>query len=451
MLLERYERRRHADHLFAVERSARPGQLQPPITVQSGIAARGVKPLVAVVEQRVRRPGVRQQDRWEHERFDVPHHLAAVVVVVGPVRETEHRGTEERSRMRRRVHVVERGVGERLPATSRADELDAAAPQIVPCLAVLLTKAVESELRADGCHSRRLAMGLAVTLARDERGNRSDDLGHSGTGSERIRRAQGSSLVVFLALLLRVFGALKKGQIRRAARAEPAVAFPQERAVHHGLLSPRSAGLAFLVATRDVLRVDGDGDRKIAIAVGCDTELVEHERWLGAAAKDQVLGIGTYSLDLEREPRAQLATGEVVALLDEPAALRMLAELHAIEGDIAGQRIRPAGESLDLVDGMHRRETVDDGEPLDERDPSGAQADKPVREVCRDVFGLVVGDGRGADRSAHSASVMHPRCQWLGRSDLLRRNDDRLAGHRLAARAGRHADPSERPPFARLM
>ena len=402
VLLERYERRRHADHLFAVERSARPWELQPPIPIQSRIAARGVKALVAVVEQRVRRLGIRQQDRRERERFDVPHHLAAVVVVVGPVRETEHRGAEERSRMRRRVHVVEGSVGECLPATSRADELDAASPQIVPCLAVLLTKAVESELRADGRHSRRLAMGLAVTLARDERGNRSDDLGHSGTGSERIRRAQGSSLVVFLALLLRVFGALKKGQIRRAARAEPAVAFPEERAVNGRLLGAGSAGLAFLVATGDVLRVDGDGDRKIAITVGCNTELVEHERWLGAATEDEMLGVGTHSLDLEREPRAQLATREVIALLDEPAALRMLAELHAIEGDIAGQWVRPAGESFDLVDGMHRCETIDDGKPFDERDPTGAQADKTVREVRRNVLGLVVRNGSGADRSAHS-------------------------------------------------
>src|SRR5207253_6059007 len=43
-----------------------------------------------------------------------------------------------------------------------------------------------------------------------------------------------------------------------------------------------------------------------------------------------------------------------------------------------------------------------------------------------------------------------PTVPVAGRSDLLRRNDDRLAGHRLAARAGGHADPSERPPFAPL-
>src|SRR5205823_12550183 len=47
VLLERYERRRHADHLFAVERAARPGELQPRITVQSGLAACGGEWLVA--------------------------------------------------------------------------------------------------------------------------------------------------------------------------------------------------------------------------------------------------------------------------------------------------------------------------------------------------------------------------------------------------------------------
>src|SRR5205807_9018340 len=139
------------------------------------------------------------------------------------VRETEHRGTEERSRMRRRVHVVERGVGEPLPATSRADELDAAAPQIVPCLAVLLTKAVESELRADGWHSRRLAMGLAVTLARDERDDGADEVGRTGTGSDGIWRAQGRWHVVFLAVLLRVFGARGRVQVRRVGSTEPDV------------------------------------------------------------------------------------------------------------------------------------------------------------------------------------------------------------------------------------
>src|SRR5438309_9450388 len=104
------------------------------------------------------------------KRLDVPHDLAPVVVVVGPVGEPEHRRAEEGRSMRRGVEVIEGRVGKCLPSPRSAHEAHAAAPELAPCFAVLFPQTIEPELRADRGQSRRLAMRFRVHLAGDERG-----------------------------------------------------------------------------------------------------------------------------------------------------------------------------------------------------------------------------------------------------------------------------------------
>ena len=129
---------------------------------------------------------------------------------------------------------------------------------------------------------------------------------------------------------------------------------------------------------------------------------MKHEGRLGATAEHEKLGIRAHAFELEREPRGQLAGGEVVALFHEPSALRMLAQLEPVHDDVACYRIGGLRESLDLVRRMNGGKAVYDRETLDERDPPEAKPDEPVREVRRDVLRTVVPDDRWTDRRAHT-------------------------------------------------
>ena len=115
-----------------------------------------------------------------------------------------------------------------------------------------------------------------------------------------------------------------------------------------------------------------------------------------------MLGVGADSFDLVREARSELAAGEVVALIDEPGALRVFAELHAVERNISGDRIRRPRESLDLVGRMYGRKAVHDRESLYERDATDTESDQPVGEIRGNVFRPVIGHRWRAYRLAHS-------------------------------------------------
>ena len=228
VLLERDERRRNADHLLAVARAARPGELQPPVPIQGRVPPRRVDPVTAVMEKRVGCSRICEQHWRKHERLDVPHDLAAVVVVVRPVGETEHRRAEQRRRVRGRVQVVEGGIRQRLPPVPRTDEVDATAPEVVPRLAILLTEPIESEVGADGGKARRLAARLAVALAWDKRRDHPQHVRGSRMGAKAVRRPQRRDLVVLLAGLRDVLAAFEPCHVRGAAAAERAVRLPQE-------------------------------------------------------------------------------------------------------------------------------------------------------------------------------------------------------------------------------
>ena len=300
------------------------------------------------------------------------------------------------------MEVVVGGIGVCLPAPARSDQMDASAPKVVPRGTVLFAQPIESEVRRDRGEADRLAMRLAVALAGNQRHHRPHHVHRSGTRPERVAGPERCGLVVLLAFLLHVLAALEARHVCRTARAESAMALPEERAIDGGLVRPRRVGLAFDVAARDVGLVHRDRDGELAVAVHADAQLVDDDGGLRPAAEDEVLGVGADPFHLVREARSELATGEVVALIDEPGALRVLAELHAVQRNVSGDRIRRPRESLDLVRRMYGRKPVHDRESLYERDAADPKADQPVGEIRGNVFRLVVGHRWRAYRLAHS-------------------------------------------------
>ena len=79
--------------------AALPRILRAAITVRSSVLASSVEPIDPVVQQRSCRIRLREQQGRHGERLDVPHHMATVVVVIGPICEPEHRGATRRRGM----------------------------------------------------------------------------------------------------------------------------------------------------------------------------------------------------------------------------------------------------------------------------------------------------------------------------------------------------------------
>ena len=95
VLFEHQMRRGESDRLFAVSRPTCPRKLESAVSVHGGVTFGRLQSLHPVFEQRVRGFGRGQQQRGKGEGFDVPHDMAAVIVVIRPVRQPEHRGAEE--------------------------------------------------------------------------------------------------------------------------------------------------------------------------------------------------------------------------------------------------------------------------------------------------------------------------------------------------------------------
>ena len=95
VLFEDQVRRREPNHLFAMARPACPGELEAAVPVQRGVAFGGREPLRPVFEEGIGRLRRGQQQCRKGEGLDIPHHVASVIVVVGPVGEAEHRGAEQ--------------------------------------------------------------------------------------------------------------------------------------------------------------------------------------------------------------------------------------------------------------------------------------------------------------------------------------------------------------------
>ena len=109
-----------------------------------------------------------QQEGGEGEGLDIPHDMTFVVVVVGPVRQAEHRSAEEGRGMGRCVQVVVGGVGHGLPALPGAGDGNSSFPDLLPGAAILIPQPPKAAL---GGHSRQtggLTMRLVVHLAGDQ-------------------------------------------------------------------------------------------------------------------------------------------------------------------------------------------------------------------------------------------------------------------------------------------
>ena len=128
--------------LVAVDRTALPWIHGAPPAMKPCVVPGGLEVSMAVVEQRPCRIGRQQQKRRHRERLDVPHHVAVVVVVVGPVRQPEQRCARQRRGMDRAQQVVGARIDDRLPARVSPVDRDAALPEIVPDRPVFLAESL---------------------------------------------------------------------------------------------------------------------------------------------------------------------------------------------------------------------------------------------------------------------------------------------------------------------
>ena len=145
-------------------------------------------------------------------------------------------------------------------------------------------------------------MRLAVALAGNERHHRPHHVHRSGTRPERIAGPERCGLVVLLAFLLQVLAALEARHVCRTARAQTAVALPQERPIDGRLVRAWRVGFSFEVPPRHVGLVQFDRDGELAVAVHADAQLVDDDGWLRPAAEDEMLGVGADPFDLVGEP-----------------------------------------------------------------------------------------------------------------------------------------------------
>src|SRR6185369_11329667 len=75
--------------LVAVDRTALPRVHRTEPSMEGRIVVRGAQVSTAVIQEGARRLRLQEEQRRHAERLDVPHHMAVVVVVVRPVRESE--------------------------------------------------------------------------------------------------------------------------------------------------------------------------------------------------------------------------------------------------------------------------------------------------------------------------------------------------------------------------
>ena len=113
--------------------------------------------------------GWRQEEGWQAEGLDVPHHVAVVVVVVVPLGEPEDRGARWRRCVDRPVEVEEGRIGQALPKIVVGIDDDAPFPQLLPFVTVLLADPVEALGSRLAGQSGRLAVRVMVEDARHDR------------------------------------------------------------------------------------------------------------------------------------------------------------------------------------------------------------------------------------------------------------------------------------------
>src|SRR3984893_12255713 len=131
-------------HLFAVHRASRPRKLEALVAIHCRVALSRRLPAQTVVEHGPGDFGLGEDEYRQRETLDIPHDVAAIVVVVPPGGETEHRGAEKRSAMGRRIQVIERRGGDPLPALISPQQADSTLPDVRPGITVLVANGVEA-------------------------------------------------------------------------------------------------------------------------------------------------------------------------------------------------------------------------------------------------------------------------------------------------------------------
>jgi hypothetical protein len=151
-------RSRQGRGLLTTGRRALPGKLQAATAHQARVALGAGQHARSIVQQRAGGVRLKHAHGRDGERFDVPHHVAEVVVIVVPGRQAEDRGRGRRRGMDRAVEIEERRIGQGLPTLVGADQADAAFPELGPFGAVALA----SRSKALGRRLGRQSSGLLV-------------------------------------------------------------------------------------------------------------------------------------------------------------------------------------------------------------------------------------------------------------------------------------------------
>ena len=100
MILMPRRRAGHRSRFLSRGRRALPRKLQASPAAQAGVAGGASYVAASVIENTLRDVGLQETERRNNERFDVPHHMAIIIVVVVPGRETEDGGRSGRGDMR---------------------------------------------------------------------------------------------------------------------------------------------------------------------------------------------------------------------------------------------------------------------------------------------------------------------------------------------------------------
>ena len=347
--------------LLAARRVALPGKLQPPVAVQLGVGARGGERAAAIVEHRPRGIRLREQQRRDGERLDVPHHMAVVVVVIGPLGQPEDGRARPGRGMDGGLQIEERRVGKRLPTAIRPEQMHPALPQLRPCRLILRGVARRNRDRARGRQG-----GSPVDLVGDASGWGPSPRSAAAGTTVRVRRGRHSGWRA--ALLPSHHGAFRRRVILEGrdvghpAGGKAAQRLPMHHAVYCRCLRAGRLGPAVEPASGDVAGIDPRRQRHVAGLMHRDAHLLEDKAGLDAATERQYVHARFQALDGEHEAAMQLAAGEIVALLDASSAVRHIGEPEAPEAQVATERVGCVGCAFDPRHGVHASETIDDSD-----------------------------------------------------------------------------------------
>ena len=302
VLLEAELGRVAANRLFTPSGARRPGKLGAVVAVQAGVELGRLQVLEPELEQRAAGVWLGEGQGQMREGLDVPHHVALVVVVVGPEGEAEHGRAEQRGDVGRAVQVEEGGVGQLLPAGIVGVDQDPAAPEVPPALAVLLAQPVPALDPRSPDLAGGLPVGLGVKRAGHQRGHLAEHVAGAGLCVDLVLGAQGRRLVEAFEGALDRARSCEARDESGAAGAEPTSGFPQHPAVADRLIGARRLGAALQHAARHAFVVDAAGEHQRQRPVDRDRHLLQHHRQRGAAAESDHLYMGAAVRRAEGKP-----------------------------------------------------------------------------------------------------------------------------------------------------